>query len=498
MRTLTFTSAVPIVVFSGFALAQNPPPATETRGPQPLYQVTIVSRTTKALNYGYLTAPTRIDFKGTPVLPDSHGDAVVEPKRGATLLKLRFENVPPPTRFGQQYLTYVVWAISPDGRAQNLGELALNASNKGKLTTSTPLQTFAMIVTAEPYYSVTQPSDVVVMENMVGPGTVGKVQEVNATYELLPRKPYTYDMTAPTKPGGPAVSMDQYEATTAMYQALNAIQIAQSQGADKYDPERMARARQIYNQARGYPASLSKEIISMAREATQIAEDSRAVAIKRAEADKAADEQKRATEVQPPPTQSSGSGPAASIERAPTRVERQQISAKPVRNDGPAVEVDPSQFTSQDPQATDNRKRLLSALPKTYEVVDSPRGIIITLPESMARSSFLQGYLSPMATAISRYKDLHIAVEGHSDVPDSIATTESEARSVKQALMGIGIAPDSIAERGLGNTRPRTSNANSTGRQQNRRVEIVIAGDSIGSLPTWDRTYKLQPVQVRR
>jgi hypothetical protein len=197
-----------LVLLHWQALGQNPATPVQ-RGPQPLYQVTIVSRTTKALNYGYLSAPTRIDFKGTPVLAEAHGEAVVEPKRGSTLLKMRFEEVPPPTKFGAQFLTYVVWAISPDGRAQNLGELELDGSDKAKLSTSTPLQTFAMIVTAEPYYSVTQPSDVVVMENVVSRDTIGKVQEVNATYELLPRKPYTLDANsqpAPTK----MVSKEEY------------------------------------------------------------------------------------------------------------------------------------------------------------------------------------------------------------------------------------------------------------------------------------------------
>src|SRR5690349_19690507 len=126
------------------AFAQTTP-SPDSRTPQPLYQVTIVSRTTKALNYGYLSAPTRIGFQGTPVAASANGSAVVEPKRGSTMLKLDFKDIPLPSRFGAQYLTYVVWAISPDGRAQNLGELILNGSDKGKLTTSTPLQTFALI-----------------------------------------------------------------------------------------------------------------------------------------------------------------------------------------------------------------------------------------------------------------------------------------------------------------------------------------------------------------
>ena len=177
MRVITVTLVVFGLAVIGLAQA-----------PQALYRVTIVSRTTKAINYGYLTAPTRIDFAGTPLLNGSRGEATVEPKRGSTLITARFKNVPPPSRFGAQFLTYVVWAISPEGRAQNLGELSLNGSGNGKLETSTPMQTFAMIVTAEPYYSVSQPSDVVVLENRVGSETVGRVEEVNASYEFLHRR----------------------------------------------------------------------------------------------------------------------------------------------------------------------------------------------------------------------------------------------------------------------------------------------------------------------
>jgi hypothetical protein len=286
MHTRVLLSAFLVAVFE--AHGQNVP-SVEERSPQPLYQVTIVSRTTKAINYGYLSAPTRIGFKGTPVASAATGTGKVESKRGATLLNLKFDHLPDPRRFGAQYLTYVVWAISPDGRSQNLGELILDGNENGKLNTSTPLQTFALIITAEPYYSVSRPSDVVVMENVVTRDTVGNVQEVNATYELLPRKPYTHDMAQQAVvPTGQPVSQSQYESLTNLYQALNAIQIAQAEGADRYAPEQLARARQLYNKARGYPVSLSKEIVSLAREATQIAEDSRAIAVKRASAERAA------------------------------------------------------------------------------------------------------------------------------------------------------------------------------------------------------------------
>jgi outer membrane protein OmpA-like peptidoglycan-associated protein len=482
MRTLIVSSAVLLGLSQAHAVAQTQP--------QPLYQMTIVSRTTKAINYGYLSAPTRIDFQGTPVLPTARCEAIVEPKRGATLLKIKFDNVPPPSRFGAQYLTYVVWAISPDGRAQNLGELTLDGSEKAKLSTSTPLQTFAMIVTAEPYYSVTQPSEVVVMENVVGKGTIGKIEEVNATYELLPRKPYTYDMSA--QPKGTTIApatQEQYEAINALYQALNAIQIAQSQEADRYAPEQMGRARQVYNKARALPTSLSQEIVSMAREATQIAEDSRAIAAKRAQAQRDAAEKAgvertvtERTETQrmepgtPPPP------PAPPAETARARVEPQ-----------PPIQVDESGLMRDDPNAPENRRRLLASLPRTFEVLDSGRGIVVTIPDQLTTSASLSSQVAPVAAAIKQYKDLHIEVGGHSDFANAESATEHAAENVRQALIAAGISPDLIATKNYGATRPRASNATPAGRAQNRRVEIVIAGDSIGVLPTWDRTYRLQP-----
>jgi hypothetical protein len=268
--------------------AQNPPqPAPDTKGPQPIYRVMIVSRTTKALNYGHRTLPTKIDFKGTELLPQAKGDATIESKRGAVQIQAHFEHVASPQRFGTGYLTYVVWAISPEGRPQNLGELVLNGADKGKLDASTQMQAFAIIVTAEPYFSVTQPSNVVVMENMVRPDTVGKVEEVNATYELLPRdQTFTYEPGKPIQEG-PAVSMNEYEATVAIYQAQNAIQHAQTAGAERLAPEKLAKAQELLKQAQAqsYDKSSSKEVVAIAREAAQTAEDARVIATKRSAAE---------------------------------------------------------------------------------------------------------------------------------------------------------------------------------------------------------------------
>ena len=268
------------------AAPQDPAPAVTVSSPAnsgPLFRVTVVSRTTKAINYGHLTEPTKIGLKGTVLLPEAEGEARVQAGRGVTEIEAKINHLGTPTRFGPEYLTYVLWAISPEGRPVNLGELVTDPSNKAKLKISTDLQAFALIITAEPYFSVTQPSDVVVMENVVRPGTTGKIEQIDAKYELLPRKQFTYNTGAQPAEEGPKLSMDKYEAQVAVYQALNAIQIAKSAGADQYAPESLQKAEQLYQQAVGLQSqkSSTRQIVATAREAAQTAEDARAISAKR-------------------------------------------------------------------------------------------------------------------------------------------------------------------------------------------------------------------------
>ncbi|MEX2264823.1 MAG: hypothetical protein WD696_22910 [Bryobacteraceae bacterium] len=232
--------------------------------------------------------PTKVDLRGTVLVPDARGEVKVESRRGAVEIEAKIERLPAPSRFGREYLTYVLWAISPEGRPSNLGEVVLDANSEGKLKTSCELQSFALFVTAEPYFAVTQPSDVVVMENIIRPDTVGRVEEVVAKTELLPRGHYTY-----MQPSGDAVeaasgeklSMDQYEAVLALYQALNAIQIARAAGADRDAAETMRRAEQLYEEARGLQSrnAGSRQVVMTARQAAQTAEDARAIHAKRAQ-----------------------------------------------------------------------------------------------------------------------------------------------------------------------------------------------------------------------
>src|SRR5215831_3622886 len=217
----------------------------------PIYQVTVVERTVKAVNYQYRGGQTRIDFAGTVLLPDAKGEAIVECKSGRTEIDARLSRVPAPSRFGREFLTYVLWAITPEGHAKNLGEVLPGPSDRAHLLVTTDLQAFGMIVTAEPYSAVRQPSDVVVMENVVRPDTIGKREPIEVRYELMPRGSYTYVRGSNAEAAdGPKVSMNRYESLLAVYQAQNAVQIARSQGADKYAGETLAKAEQLLTEAR--------------------------------------------------------------------------------------------------------------------------------------------------------------------------------------------------------------------------------------------------------
>jgi hypothetical protein len=270
------------------AEGQSPGRAGSSQVANPVYRLTVVGRTIPAVNYNTRSGPTKIDLRGTVLQPAARGEATVESKRGATVIDAKIEELSAPTRFGLQYLTYVLWAITPDGRAANLGEVVLNHADKSKLHVTTDFPAFGLIVTAEPYYAVTQPGDVVVMENAVRADTAGKIEIVNAKYELLARGGYTFAQPPEgVEQTGKKLRMDQYEALLHLYQARNAVQIAKAEGADRYATDTFEKAQQFLDQAEATQAGGSnpKGVITAAREATQAAEDARTIAARRLEAE---------------------------------------------------------------------------------------------------------------------------------------------------------------------------------------------------------------------
>jgi hypothetical protein len=284
----------PAIIVSGLVslapLYTQTPPNGQTQGDRtvPIYRLTVVQRALQAVNFQSHSGPTRIDFKGTVLLSKADGDAKVEVKNGYTEIDANFRHLDPPTQFGTEFLTYVLWAITPEGRGINLGEVVADSSNKASMRVTCPYSTFGLLVTAEPYFSVPYPSDVVVLESAVRPDTVGTVQEVQAKYELLPRGQYTLNIKPQQLPSASmkadrGVSMTEYEAVLELYQARNAVQIAKADGAADAAPDTFNKAQDSLNQAESmYTARKDLNgVINTARQAVQAASDARAIAMRK-------------------------------------------------------------------------------------------------------------------------------------------------------------------------------------------------------------------------
>jgi outer membrane protein OmpA-like peptidoglycan-associated protein len=500
------------------ALCQQQPP-NPNNGHVPIYQVTVVERTVKAINYQYRSDPTMVDFRGTVLLPKAKGDAWVQSKQGRTEIEARLENLPGPQRFGLEYMTYVLWALTPDGRPHNIGEVIPGTSDKAKLHVTTDMQAFAMIVTAEPYSAVRQPSNVVVLENVVRPDTVGKIEEVDAKVELLPRGLYSYhvpDQLESASVNAPKVSMREYEALSELYQAQNAVGVARAAAADRYAPNTFAKAQQLLDQAQQLQNHKrdSSSVVETAREAAQTAEDARLIAVKHQqeeslaranfEAAKARNVAAQATsEAQQARADAQSAQAQADAERAARQ--RAEADAADARDRAAQAEsqiktvviVPPPQQPQPDEAAVRKnlRMQILEQLNGTVPSRDTGRGLVATVPDSGFAGFSLRpassDQVARMAAIVLSHPGLRIEVEGNTDGPDTSGLSQRRADAVREILVGRGVPPSAVVARGLGNSHPIGSSRTAADREQNQRVEIVISGDPIGNIPFWDQTYTL-------
>src|SRR5580698_3770863 len=280
------------------ALAQTNSQTTvdvERVSPTPTFRVVVISRSVQAINYEHRSGSSKLDFAGTTLMPLANGEAKINSKRGSIEIEAEFGNLDKPTAFGNEYLTYILWAISPEGRAANLGEVLVGGNHRSKLQVTTDFQAFALIVTAEPYFAVRQPSNVVVLENVVRADTRGTTEAVNAKYELMERGGYI-----PTGYKFDPVVLDA-KLPLEFLEARNAVRIAQSEGAESYAGESYQHAVQLMSSADGYATnghSDKKQLIAKSRETVQTAEDAREVAVKRIEDNRRARELQASADAQ--------------------------------------------------------------------------------------------------------------------------------------------------------------------------------------------------------
>jgi flagellar motor protein MotB len=509
-KELTMTRklfAIPALVFSCTFLAAQT---------VPMYRVTEIDRTVSAVDYQYRNGPTQIDFHGTVLLPDAKGNAIVDSKEGRVEIDARFGHLPAPTRYGREYLTYVLWAITPEGHAKNLGEIVAGSSDKGKLHVTTDLQAFGLIVTAEPYSAVRTPSDAVVMENQLRPDTIGSSEPIQAKYELLPRGHYTYnvpDNLQQAEGNGPMLSKDQYQEVLEIYQAQNALQIAQSAGADQYAADTFGKASSLLRQAQDEQARKAPMtmVVTTARKAAQTAEDARIIAVERKQQDELSQNRAQVAAALTQQAQAQAVAQTAQAEAASTRAlleqeraARQQAEAQAAAATAPAPPPPPSPQTAVQAQPapdaqqkTQLRLQLYQQLSAVLPARDTPRGLVLTL----ADSDFIEAGVNPavygrlarvsaiIAATAATQPGLTVEVDGHE------VHSGERANAVRDLLLRDGLPANAVVARALGDSRPMVSNATPSGREQNRRVEITIYGSPIGDMPYWARSYSLTPRQ---
>jgi outer membrane protein OmpA-like peptidoglycan-associated protein len=453
-----------------------------------------VSRSVPAVNY-LTNSSTRIDFTGTPLLPFAVGDAKVENKKGLMSVEASFSKMSSATQFGPEFLTYVVWAITPEGRASNLGELQLNGE-KGKLNVTTRLPNFAMIVTAEPYFSVSAPSEMVVLQNVLRDNTKGAATPVTAT--LLTRGTYSGAKLEP-------FSIDP-KVPLAIYEARNAIRIARVESAEKYAPDAWARASQTAAQMEDYLARKQKDpVITAARNVAQQAEDARSIAVKQAAEEKIAAEKRAQAEQIAQEQQQAAQREAALKAQQKAAAERAAQSAAQAAQEAQArAQAEAAQKKAQDEAAKSAaaaaqaeqeqqqlRAQLLAQLNAVLQTVDTPRGLMVTMADVLFASGKYQLSqeaslkLARLSGVIAAHPGLKLRIEGYTDSTGgeafNLTLSGQRADAVRAFLVEQGLKPEDVTSAGMGPENPVADNSTAAGRQQNRRVEIIVSGEAIGA-----------------
>jgi outer membrane protein OmpA-like peptidoglycan-associated protein len=530
------TSAVLLAVLVGLGastLAQAQTTVSYENNQKPVYRVSVVSRTTRAVSYRHRSGATKINFQGTDLMPAAAGEAKVESKRGRLEIEVEFSGLDRPTSFGNEYLTYVLWAISPEGRPVNIGEVLVGDNHRSKLDVTTDLQAFALIVTAEPYYAVRRPSNVVVLENAIRSDTAGATEMVDAKYELIDRGGYI-----PTGYQFDPVVLNA-RLPLEFFEARNAVRIAKSAGAETFASssyENAVRQMKRVDDLATRRHVDRKSLIAESREVVQTADDAREIALKRIDADRVnADRDAAAAQVADATAQSNEDMQArmnaetasadadrrrAEADRAAaTAQQRQQgAEAESDRNRAAAADANQSAADAQQgqrdaeaesdrnrsaaadsdqqlQQAVQDREELRARLLQQFNAIlatrDTARGLVVNLSDVLFDTGkytlrlVAREKLAKISGIILVYPDLRLAIEGNTDSVGGDAMnqelSERRAGAVLDYLAKQNIPLASMTSQGFGKTQPVASNDTAEGRQQNRRVEMIVSGDVIGT-----------------
>ena len=487
----------------------------------------LTGRTIHAIGYPVGGGSTMVDLNATGLLPQVSGQAKVEAKAGATTVEAKVEGLKPPTSLGAEFLTYVLWAVSPDGRANNLGAVVFDNNGRGQLKATTQLQNFSLFVTAEPYSVVRQPSEMLILENAIRKGTKGKIFIVD-DYKLMKRSEYQ-------KLGNPlSLSLDLKNVPLEMYEARNSVEIAKSRGAGQYAPEIFTKAEAALQMAENaLTRKLNrKEVMSQAKQTAQFAEDARALSVERQEQERIANEKAAAAAKAKAEAEAKAAAEAAEAKQKADEEARRQaeltaareaqmkaeaaakqaqlkaeadarearmqadaaIAAAKAKAEADALkakeEAAKAEAERAQKAAADLRAQLLEQFNRILETRDSPRGLVITMADVLfdtgkyTLKSDAQLKLAKLAGIVLSHPGLHLAVEGYTDSTGSAEfnqkLSEQRAGAVRDFLIAQGLADADVTAKGFGQASPVADNATAAGRKLNRRVEIVVSGEIIG------------------
>ena len=503
-------------------LAQEPNPTQNTaqpaanqadqNGSNPIFKVQVVSRSIQAVSYRNRSGWTKVDFQGTSLAPKAKGKAEVRSQLGHMEIKVDVEKLPSARQFGQLFLTYVLWAITPDGHSVNLGEVVVNDDGNFEGTMTANLQSFGLIITAEPYFAVRQPSDVVAMENIIRSDTKGKYETINAKYELLKRSQYTYNV--PESEQHPVLTSDK-KSPTALYEAINAVQIAKYAKADQYGGSTYQDAVQLLAKAQDYRDRKEwNPSIMTAKEAVQKAEDARTISLRKQQqmaleqeradaaarqaaarqqaldAQQKAEEQARQRQLAEAQAASEAKARAeADALRQQADAARQQSAASAERARQAAAEADRLRAKAE-ADKDQLRAQLLQQFNSVLPTRETPRGLVVNMQDVLfdtgqyTLKTPAQLALARISGIIVSHPGLNLQIEGYTDSTGSAEfnqkLSEQRANSVRDFLMRQGLSSENMTAVGYGMNYPVTPNDTSAGRAQNRRVELVVSGEVIG------------------
>jgi len=522
-----------LVGLGASTLVQAQTTVSSESNPTPSYRVNVVSRTTRAVSYKHRSGATKIDFSGTDLMPAAAGEAKVESKRGTLAIEAKFSGLDKPTSFGTEYLTYVLWAISPEGRPVNIGEVLVGDNHRSKLDVTTDLQAFALIVTAEPYYAVRRPSNVVVLDNAIRSDTVGATEAVDAKYELIDRGGYI-----PTGYHFDPVVLSA-KLPLEFFEARNAVRIAKSAGAEIFATYSYENAVSQMKRADDLATMRhvdTKSLIATSREVVQTADDAREIAVKRIDANRV-DEDRDAAAAQVADANAKSeedmrarrNAEVASADadrrradavRATAAAQQQQLNAQAESDRDRAAAADANQAAAnaqqgqkdaeaesdrsraaaansdqQLQQAVQDREELRARLLEQFNAIlstrDTARGLVVNLSDVLFDTGkytlrpIAREKLAKISGIILVYPDLRLAIEGNTDSVGGDAMnqelSERRAAAVLDYLAKQNIPLASMTSQGFGKTQPVASNDTAEGRQQNRRVEMIVSGEVIGT-----------------